>query len=791
MLLTPPPPPLPTGKPTPGPLGRFLVDPEGTTRRLVGRLSDLPAQHPRLMLAVTVLLIVGVAGALALGVYRRRALRAGARMVQILAPPSVEAGDASALWDNLHDLLRPGWKRWLLGQPYLSFEYLWSVDGMQIAVWIPAQVPPGFVEHAIEAAWPAARTVTIDAAEAPFATGMRVRGGELRLAQAGWFPLRTEYASDPLRAMIGAVGALHSDERATVQVLVRPATGRAVQRCRRAARQLRAGQPAHRSARVADLLLPGPASTTRPLMDPSVSPDVRAILGKAEGALWNGVVRYGVAAADHPQRRRQIRGALRGRAHALASAFALHSGRNRLRRHRLRRPLRALAVRPFTAGSLLSTSEVAALAHLPTDVAVVGLARAGARAVPPPPAIPRTGDGKLLGDADAGPPRPILMRPSDARYHCHVMGATGAGKSTLLTNLVCQDAEAGRGTVVIDPKGDLVTDILRRLPRSVRDGAVVLDPQAGGRPPTLNMLEVTEGLDADLVTEHLVGIFKNIFASHWGPRTDDVLRSACLTLLRRPGATLSHIPPLLYDAKFRLPYLRDIEDDRAGLGGFWKWYEAQSEAQRAQIIGSPLNKLRAFLLRSFVRSVVDAPKSSIDMGAVLDGGLLLVRVPKGLLGDDSARLLGSFVVAKVWQAATARAVKGEQARVDASLYVDEFQNFLTLPNNLGDMLAEARGYRLSMVLAHQHLGQLPRELKEAVAANARNKLIFTCSPDDARQLAKHTEPELAEHDLSHLGAYQVAAKLIVGGQDQPAFTLRTRPAPEPVGPDSDRLRAAA
>ena len=92
------------------------------------------------------------------------------------------------------------------------------------------------------------------------------------------------------------------------------------------------------------------------------------------------------------------------------------------------------------------------------------------------------------------------------------------------------------------------------------------------------------------------------------------------------------------------------------------------------------------------------------------------------------------------------------------------------------MLAEARGYRLSMVLAHQHLGQLPRELRETVSANARSKVWFTMSPEDARALARHVAPNVTEHDLAHLGAYTAAARLVVDGEEAPAFTLRTRPA---------------
>ncbi|EQD72040.1 hypothetical protein B1B_04105, partial [mine drainage metagenome] len=58
-----------------------------------------------------------------------------------------------------------------------------------------------------------------------------------------------------------------------------------------------------------------------------------------------------------------------------------------------------------------------------------------------------------------------------------------------------------------------------------------------------------------------------------------------------------------------------------------------------------------------------------------------------------------------------------------------------------------------MVLAHQHLGQLPKELRDAVSANARTKVWFSMSPEDAHALSRHVAPEVSEHDLSHLGAY--------------------------------------
>jgi hypothetical protein len=105
------------------------------------------------------------------------------------------------------------------------------------------------------------------------------------------------------------------------------------------------------------------------------------------------------------------------------------------------------------------------------------------------------------------------------------------------------------------------------------------------------------------------------------------------------------------------------------------------------------------------------------------------------------------------------------------------------------MLAEARGYRLSLVLAHQHLGQLPRDTQLALSTNARNKIFFNVGPEDAKALARHTLPELDEHDLGHLDAYQAAARLIINNRETAAFTLATRP-PRPVVGEATAVRLA-
>lgn len=737
--------------------------------------------------------------------WRRRChlrLTAGARMVIVRVPPQPDATGGTALWSHLVGLLRPAWHRALTGQPHLAFEFTFSQTGVGLRLWVPGSIPPGLVERAVEAAWPGAHTSTVPA-EPPLPVaeiGQRlfVAGGELRLARAEALPIRVDFAADPLRGLLGAPVGLGHDEQACVQVLARPATGRRLVRGRRRSRN-----GTNLAGHLLDLLTPSLRTPRRSsgsragYMHPEyrleLSAQGRASVNKQRSSQFETVVRYGVSTlldADATEAEiRRTRATIRGRAHALATTFATYTEHNHYTRKRLPRPAKALAERRLGRGDLLSVPELAAVAHLPTDDTLPGIQRAGARAIAPPPGIPATGqDIKPLGLTDSGHSRPVGLRVADARHHMHVIGATGSGKSTLLAQLVLADAEAGRSAVVIDPKGDLVTDLLSRLPAEAADRVVLFDADSRHRPPCLNPLD---GGDPDLAVDNLVSIFRRVYSAFWGPRTDDVMRAACLTLRMTDGvATLADVPKLLADPAYRARTTAGITDPV--LRGFWSWYDDLTDASRSQVIAPLMNKLRAFLLRRFVRNTVAGGRSTVDMKEVLDnGGICLVRIPKGSLGDETARLVGSIVVANVWQVATARARTPQRDRRDTSLILDEFHNFLNLPYAVDDMLPEARALRLGLVLAHQNDAQLPRDLQESISANARNKFFFNVSPEDAHHLSRHTAPRISAHDLSHYDAFHAAVRLVVNGAETEPFTVVTEPLPPAVPGRSRLLRAAA
>jgi len=264
-----------------------------------------------------------------------------------------------------------------------------------------------------------------------------------------------------------------------------------------------------------------------------------------------------------------------------------------------------------------------------------------------------------------------------------------------------------------------------------------------------------------------------------------------LTLTRRQGSTLLDLPRLYLDPVFRSEVLADL-DDPLGLAPDWRWFASLPPREQATVVAPLLNKSRQFIARPAIRAIVGQTRPNLTMRQIIDQRkVLLVHLPKGLIGAETAQLLGCLVLTSVWQAMAERAALPPERRHAFGLYVDEVQDFASAPVPWDEMLAQGRKYGLSLTTAHQNLEQLPKELREVVLANARSKAVFALSASDARSLERLFAPALTAADLQALDAYSVAALVALddGGTARPV-TLTTPPPPQPLG-SAEAVRASS
>lgn len=354
----------------------------------------------------------------------------------------------------------------------------------------------------------------------------------------------------------------------------------------------------------------------------------------------------------------------------------------------------------------------------------------------------------------------LSISPEAALEHTIILGPTGSGKSTAMLNLILADINAGRSVLVLDPKADLVTNILERIPVSRADDVVVINP-ADDHPVGFNPLSLPG--DSTLIADAILAVFKEIFSDNWGIRTQDVLSAALMTLCATKDATLLWLPALLMDENFREKITRDIKD-KIALKPFWDTFSNLRPAEREQWVAPVLNKVRQFLFRPGLRGILGQSDPKFQLTDLFyQRKIVLVPLNKGVIGAESAKLLGSLIIGLSWTLALSRANIPPEKRHLVSLYIDELQDYLSLPTDLSDALAQARGLGVGITMAHQYRAQLPREIQAGVDANARNKIVFGLNASDARDIAAMA-PDLTMLDFMSLPRYHVYSNFMYYGR---------------------------
>ena len=446
----------------------------------------------------------------------------------------------------------------------------------------------------------------------------------------------------------------------------------------------------------------------------------------------------------------------------------------------------------------LNTNEAVGLLGLAIgNLHLPGLDLRSTRQLPPPADMAEHGlvvaESNFSGTQD----RPLALKTEDRLRHVHIVGPTGVGKSWLVGAMALQDLAAGAGIFLVDPKTDLVDDVLARLPEDREQDVIVLDPSATDRPVGFNVLQVGQSEhERELVVDHVVHVLSELWRSSWGPRTSDVLRNSLLTLTHTTAHdgsafTLCEVPELLLNPAFRR-FVTGQPTVPDSVRSFWFIYEQMSDGERAQVIGPSLNKLRALTTRTALRLML-GQSSGLDLGEVFRSRrVVLVALSKGTVGTESALLLGSLFMAEVAKATRARAAAPASQRRSAWAYLDEFQDVLRLGSGdeLTEMLAQARGLGLGLTLAHQYLGQLPKQVEAAVLGTVRSRILFQLDHDDARVLEKRFAPALSAADLMGLGVHEVAIRPCIDGQTRAPVTGKTLPLPEPIRDPHQLARAS-
>ena len=706
---------------------------------------------------------------------------------------------AEQMFASLHGILRS--KRELATQgglqEHISFEFAAIHKQIRFYVWVPKYLQ-NFVEGQIYAQYP---TVQIHEAEEDYAARTFEQPvkltAEMTLIDNEVLPIKSfqSFEVDPLAAITATLAKLEEpNEEMWIQVLARPVADdwhRKSSRYNSRVKSGRSGGSGDVLSTIGKYLLQVLEALWKPPADPKSGgakpPEVSErdkgriseIEKKSTKLGYQVKVRIAYLGNDQTTARLRMQ--------AIIGTFKQFNSTN-LNGFQQKNPqyseegIAQYRTRFFIdRGYILNIEELASVYHLPhTNVETPNIVWASSKTAEPPAKLPViTGDEAHDSEISAfgltnfrGINQQFGLYRSDRGRHIYIIGQTGAGKSGLLELFALSDVYHHQGYAIIDPHGDFAINNMRFIPASRIKDVVYFNPADTAFPIGFNPMEVTDPNFRNNISSEIIGVLKRMFGESWGPRLEYILRYSILALLEYPNSTMLDITRMLTDKKFRKKVLAEVTDNV--VQNFWNnEFATWTEKFANEAVAPILNKVGAFTANPIIRNIIGQPKSTFNIREIMDEGkILIVNLSKGLIGEDNAAILGSFLVTKIQLAAMSRSdIPRIEDRRPFYLYVDEFQNFAT--DSFATILSEARKYGLNLTVANQYVSQMQPTVRDAVFGNVGTMMSFRVSADDAPVLAKPFAPQFTPEDLLQMHNRHFVMSMVIRGEKAPAFSATT------------------
>ena len=791
-----------------------LVTPDAATTTATTNTAPTPIPNSVIFLLVALGALAAVAIAVIVAKLRKaKKYERGLKMVPLLIhlPPQTDdinsengrdkrdianeaISKAQVMYSILFSTITKGLKSKVYGQRHFSLEIIARDNRIRYYAIVPA-VLTETVAQAIQSAYPTAR-IEEKREENIFKGGAGLEafaGAELSLNKEGYFPIATyeETKRDGQMAILNALSTVSHGEGAAVQILFRPAQKKWSTKAKKYMENVHKGKSTSGFAGVVgnfalDVIRAPwepPEAHEKEERNPVTNVkqnELEAITNKLRYPAFETLIRI-VASSSSSARSEAIVG-------GLVSAFSQFNSPElngfradyfrASKSHFLDYTLRSFDVR--NRSNILNSVELATIFHLPEQNAIPNsqVERQLTKQVDGPSQLAT--EGLLLGTNEfRGVKKAIYLSQNDRRRHMYVIGQTGMGKSVFLENLAFQDMCDGLGFAFIDPHGDAVEALLKRVPEERIDDVIYFDPADIEHPVGMNMFEFTDPDQKDFIVQEGISMLQSLFDPNnqgfFGARGQHMFRNAALLLMADPaGATFIDIPQCFTDPEFVKSKLKYVTDK--AVYDYWtkEFPESQKSSEGGDIITWFSSKWGPFLSNTIMRNTLGQIKSGFNIREIMDNHkIFLVNLSKGRLGDINANLLGMIFVMKFQQAAMSRQDIPEHERQDFCLYVDEFQNFAT--ESFESILSEARKYRLNLIVANQFMTQLTDKIREALLGNVGTIICGRVGVTDADLMVKAFSPTFTAEDLTKTPNYSAVAKVMMYDMPSAPFTMSLPP----------------
>jgi hypothetical protein len=388
--------------------------------------------------------------------------------------------------------------------------------------------------------------------------------------------------------------------------------------------------------------------------------------------------------------------------------------------------------------------------------------------------------GVMLGRYHFGNGSTTIKLPHSLRdRHMYIIGRSGSGKTNLIRLMAMQDIVEGNGIGMLAPEQELLTEeILPYIPEDRIDDVVYFNPADSTNPIPLNPLYLDEDADIDLCVDDNLTVFKRLMGETQ-PRMDEILRQSLYALLERPHSTLLDVEKLLSrsDDTLRKEIIRTSKDEQTRY--FFESTYPSFPKDAHLPIATRINRL---VRPRTVRNLLCQPGKSFNFREAMDEGrILLFNLSDGILGEQTAQLLGQLIVSKIQLATLSRMDTAKAMRRPFYFYLDEFQTFVgAAEESYSKLLSRGRKYAFGLILAHQQTSQLTKPILDTILGNVTTIINFSVAYGDAMRLSQQyivtmggAKRPLPQEELVDLKVGEAIGKI-----SQTVFKLSTPLAPQ-------------
>lgn len=351
--------------------------------------------------------------------------------------------------------------------------------------------------------------------------------------------------------------------------------------------------------------------------------------------------------------------------------------------------------------------------------------------------------------------------------HSAIFGETGQGKTTLLQNMMLQWINAGYGTCFIDPKGaEDSKGLVQRIPKHRLDDVIWIEP--GSKRDKMigfNLLETdADPGDEDFQSEvkevvtQFAQVIKNTEDSG-GAIINEVTEEVTRHLVKQEyDYNVLDLYTILFNEEQRSK-LPDMETD-----SFGKQALQQVADKKEDELASIKRRVRPWVTDVTTREILDVRDTGVNLTKAIEDGKILIVKTDQIPGESVEQMFVTAMVRRIWSTIKRRDVE-EKDYDPYFLVVDEFDNVAVDRLGIGEILGEARAYNFSITLATQQPSSLSKDVQQDVFKNSKN--VFTFSPgnyEDARTLANEFGEDLEPSELTNLGEYRIAGRIMADGK---------------------------